>query len=1297
MKFEFKFCLKIFYIPENSWDKNKENPVTDQTNSRWRNVPVQTKQDHGLPWKPHYCVLLQDDCTFTHYPTEEMSIGDRLFVDLPRIRLDGGRQAFRRRWGYDISGPPPLPEEDEESELSETTSLRDERLLRFSSFETSYEKACSDRRGSAPTTPILGPRNMDTTPSRIVNFFSKRSFKTNPLKRTKSVTKLERKRSTMDGDSVPPSRLRTSRSHESLLQSSPGSLATLDLSQGDVQVTALHSSLLRQDHCFQLTSNGGTRYYTCRTAEERDKWVHSLRRTIHPNQDNVRRTENSLKIWILEAKGVSGKKRYFCELYLDKVLYARTSSKLKSDMCFWGENFEFNNLPKVNTITVTLYREADKKKRRDKNFLIGSVNIPVNSVNNRHLLEKWYPVITEKGNSGKDCPSIRIKSRFQTIDILPLTMYRDFLHYLKTEGKLLCEMLEPVIGVRAKEDIATALVHIMHKENMAKEFLAEVVMADIDKLDDHHLTFRGNTLATKATEAFMKLLGEKYLQDTLGGFLRAVLESNDDCEVDPMKVSNNTVLQKQQGNLMTFVEMAWVKIINSSTYFPKELQDVFHEYQLRLSAMGKKELGNNLISASIFLRFLCPAILSPSLFNLTQEYPQGRAARNLTLVAKTIQTLANFTRFGGKESFMEFMNEFVEREWSTMKAFLRQISSPIAKECYRPTEYEGYIDLGKELSILHGILIECVPRINQKCYQDHAATLQHILEKITVSLSSTSNNNQIYQSFLENKSKETNVNSIHHNNNNNNNNNNNELALNVYNNNSEKNCSSLNKVAPSSRNTYLLGSSKKPASDLSTADDYVLFSALNSDHFHEEKTSMKSDDPKYFNSEDVFSQKMKSQLVHIQNSMFQRVNFLEKNEIKNPSNISKISPVNRNHRPLPVNHFPERMPSIEDEAVTSSGENDHPNIKDSQLSISQLSTVASSGYQSFAYSQSSSPVDPVFQQETSHQPATCLPPPLAFSNPMYHFPSNSQSEEEKYENNKEKVQMNKICSDTAANFSTSTDSSSCGSTPMRERRNPVKSPLRTSPMHAATKSHSSHLQIRSLPHFARRCNRNENNHFYGTTGRKHYSLHKKFEEYNDKQNHTEDSELDTDTTNERNSRRSQKRLKYRSRRAKSESSNGKSIEEYEHEIEKLKHLMQKLQNKLSDTEQKLTHQENITVQVVSEWKTRLEAGEERIRKQQDEKDQQMKNIITRLITVEEELRREQQEMQEMIAVKQKVIDAQERKIQSLDSANTRLMTALTLLKDRYQLQGRNGISCSPPTVKMAILENGDGKYKSSSC
>lgn len=41
-------------------------------------------------------------------------VGDALFVDLPRVRLDGGVKAFRQRWGYELQPPPTLLEEDED-------------------------------------------------------------------------------------------------------------------------------------------------------------------------------------------------------------------------------------------------------------------------------------------------------------------------------------------------------------------------------------------------------------------------------------------------------------------------------------------------------------------------------------------------------------------------------------------------------------------------------------------------------------------------------------------------------------------------------------------------------------------------------------------------------------------------------------------------------------------------------------------------------------------------------------------------------------------------------------------------------------------------------------------------------------------------------------------------------------------------------------------------------------------------------------------------------------------------------
>lgn len=47
--------------------------------------------------------------------------------------------------------------------------------------------------------------------------------------------------------------------------------------------------------------------------------------------------------------------------------------------------------------------------------------------------------------------------------------------------------------------------------------------------------FRGNSLATKAMEAYMKLIGDQYLHDTLSEFIQNVLDSDDDCEVKEKK------------------------------------------------------------------------------------------------------------------------------------------------------------------------------------------------------------------------------------------------------------------------------------------------------------------------------------------------------------------------------------------------------------------------------------------------------------------------------------------------------------------------------------------------------------------------------------------------------------------------------------------------------------------------------------------------------------------------------------------------------------------------------------------
>ncbi|TGZ62152.1 hypothetical protein CRM22_007602 [Opisthorchis felineus] len=619
------------------------------------------------------------------------------------------------------------------------------------------------------------------------------------------------------------------------LDAAPGYLLTFP---GLVHFGALHPTLTGgREFCFFCSAPASTyiksseyqrlssdatllsRIFAAPSFLSRLRWLRSLRRTAKPNLENERHRENSLKLSILEARNLSSKRRYYCDICLDRTLYARTTSKTATNGIFWAEDFDLNNLPNVSVVTISLYKEADssnkesrrfgttrlgsKKYRKSQNQLVGFVTIPMSEISGRNDVQAWLnlqpptepgprdsatvlmPVFSAHqgslsglaasnglvrcGSSSvlsptynpqasatqldhlvtdqRDLPQIRIRARYQSVDILPIRNYWALKKFVLEHSIELTTWLEHVLPVKAKEEVASSLIGLHECNGTLVEFLTDLVRRDVANLENESMAFRSNTMATKAVECFLKMAGSTYLHDLLYRLVQKVLACLTAWEVNPEKLSSSAIasgsltvgdtatfaktgsigfsppggrplpgsLLGNQILLLHHLNAVWRAIQSSLPQFPSSLMRVFCSFRATLEPTHGPEFCDNLISACIFLRLICPALLSPSLFGLVSAFPsEPSCQRNLTLLAKSLQSLANFSAFDDKEPYMRFLNGFVSSQMSAMRSFIRNISTwpTLTGRTDDPDTVKGFqdvIDEAFELANLH-LLLSGLPK-----------------------------------------------------------------------------------------------------------------------------------------------------------------------------------------------------------------------------------------------------------------------------------------------------------------------------------------------------------------------------------------------------------------------------------------------------------------------------------------------------------------------------------------------------------------------------------------------------------
>jgi len=261
--------------------------------------------------------------------------------------------------------------------------------------------------------------------------------------------------------------------------------------------------------------------------------------------------------------------------------------------------------------------------------------------------------------------------------------------------------------VYESEELSKTVIRIFNSEGQALRLLIQLIYRELksSKHNDGQTLFRNDTMGTKTTRNYFKMIASSYMKKILEPLANELIANPKGYEIDLKKLGPNTTenLEENQRRLEDMAQKYLTRIVDSVNEIPLNMRRFFHMLrQLVKQCFPESELTS--IGGFFFLRFLCPAIVSPEAFGVVDEINDPECRRALTLVAKVLQNLANDVQHF-KEDFMEPLNGFLTRNSSRMTSFYEEISTVPESgpdDARRPkfTEEDRY----KSLSLIVGQL-----------------------------------------------------------------------------------------------------------------------------------------------------------------------------------------------------------------------------------------------------------------------------------------------------------------------------------------------------------------------------------------------------------------------------------------------------------------------------------------------------------------------------------------------------------------------------------------------------------------
>eukprot|EP01101_Sappina_pedata_P006778 TRINITY_DN3465_c0_g1_i1.p1 TRINITY_DN3465_c0_g1~~TRINITY_DN3465_c0_g1_i1.p1 ORF type:complete len:871 (-),score=186.52 TRINITY_DN3465_c0_g1_i1:51-2663(-) len=349
----------------------------------------------------------------------------------------------------------------------------------------------------------------------------------------------------------------------------------------------------------------------------------------------------------------------------------------------------FSPQPQTGPVATTGGPLSPRKKKKEK--------IIKPALKKTNAAAKNSPAITPEAAAENE----RLIQSFEEILMEPTFTVISIIGEAESKRQSRDEVFDAIINISISNELTISLI----KRQFQKEIL--------DSSGTHHTNpstlFRGESCAIKTMSRYFCMEGKQYLQSCVLPLIKQISIAGS-LEVNPEKAQEGESVQANCYKLLGIAQEFLESVLRSPRQCPVKFRHLFSAVRGQMSKVFP-ELTQQIVGSLLFLRFICPAIISPHKYGLEFEGTiDSTTQRSLILISKLIQNLVNGVEFDGtKERYMTSLNCFIKDNQTKLQEFFQILSDEqltIQDEQHQTGVTRRTTKNSTSLQIIYGALVD---------------------------------------------------------------------------------------------------------------------------------------------------------------------------------------------------------------------------------------------------------------------------------------------------------------------------------------------------------------------------------------------------------------------------------------------------------------------------------------------------------------------------------------------------------------------------------------------------------------